>query len=360
MKKRLTILLLGWLLLAPSVSNAASWKSFIQAWMYPGAPACNALTEIADGRTIDVLKPQYYINQTSGILRQMTTSTDGCNGYDPSNVALVKQYSREQYVTVASNRANMAVQAASSTLIAQTTSTLVSFVVNNDFEGVDIDYEGYGQWTTTEYANFKTFITGLGNALHANGKKLMVNVPGIGLGYSNLLQSLYKIKYEEIDALPVDYIVVLAYDYQYDYGAGESVAPTSWVNAIISWAKTHIGNQNKIVLGLPSYGYHGATAGFSITIDTKTQSLTRTASSTATRNSDFEMNWANGGTSNLYQDTSGIGSKRTNIESQNIQNISVWHLGGNDWFASTTTEPMIAGTAQVGGNLSVFGSLTIQ
>lgn len=42
----------------------------VQGWIYPGAPSCSTMTEIADGRTIDTLKAQYYTLNDDGTLSQ--------------------------------------------------------------------------------------------------------------------------------------------------------------------------------------------------------------------------------------------------------------------------------------------------
>src|SRR5450755_402705 len=86
----LTLLLLG-------VFQRMTPTPHIQAWIYPGPPACSASTEMADGRTIDTLKPQYFTLNDSGTLAQITS---GCNSYSVENAALVKGHSRQQFVTI--------------------------------------------------------------------------------------------------------------------------------------------------------------------------------------------------------------------------------------------------------------------
>jgi spore germination protein YaaH len=321
----------------------ASFTSRIQAWFYPGVPATNANEEYSDGRNIYILKPEYYTINSSGVLTRKDDPTDGENAYSVANALDVKRHSSHQYFTISGNAANMATLCGDGTKRTNAVNTIKSFLDTIGFDGVELDWEGYSTWTTQSYADFKTFVGELVTTLHTYGYKVMVDVPPIhSVTHAAYGQNLFKIKYEEIDALGVDYIVSMAYDYQYDYGSPEPVSPTAFVELVCDWAKDKIKDINKIVIGMPSYGYHETTGGYDIDgkIDTKAQSAIRTGYGTATRNADFEMVWATGGVSSIYQDSSGINSKRDVIEAKGIKNISVWHLGGNDWFTTKTEAPI--------------------
>ncbi len=321
---------------------AELWNSYVQAWIYPGNPACAASTEYSDGRVIQALKPEYYNVGVNGDLILRTTLTDGCNGYSATNAAAIKKYSKEQYVTVSSDRAAMIALASSSLKRTAAVATLATFVKTVGFSGVELDFEEFSQWSASDYSNFKTFIKELGTSLHAQGLALLVDVPAISNATE---QGYYPLKYEDFNSLPVDRVVIMAYDYQYDYSAGKPIAPNAWVTGIVNWSKGKITDINKIVIGLPAYGYHGKTDGYSITIDTLEQSKKLPGYTTATRDAgSYEMHWNYGGTSYFYQDSTGLNLKRTLIESLGIKNISVWHLGGNSWFSGksepTTSQPL--------------------
>jgi spore germination protein YaaH len=327
----ISILLLASIIVA-SVSYALdSWTSSVQAWIYPGNPACAASREYTDGRTIHVLKPEYYAVTDSGSLIRRTVSADGCNGYTPENAAQIKSRSQKQFVTVSSSRNGMAALTSSSAKRATAVTTLVTFVNTIGFTGIELDFEEFGSWTSTDYLNYKTFVRELGNALHAKNHQLMVDGPPIG---TTLEQGYYRWRYEDFNALPVDHITIMAYDYQYDYGAGNPITPNQWLTNIVRWSKSKISDNNKIVIGIPSYGYHGKTGSYAITIDTFAQSKLFPGFASATRDPySYEMRWSYGGTSYVYQDTTSLNLKRNLIEKEGIKHISVWHLGGNNWFS---------------------------
>lgn len=313
------------------MTGTKAWTAKIGAWLYPGAPATNANEEYSDGRILHYLKPEYYTVNASGVLVQLADPADGENAYNPTNAGEVKTFSEKQFFTISGSAANIAVLVNNPTNQSNAISTILAFLASTGFTGVELDWEGYSAWSSTTYGNYKTFVDALGTALHGVSKELMIDGPPIT---SSTEQALYQWHYEDFNALAVDYIVMLLYDYQFDVGAGASVQPTGWMRNGCAWIKGKVTDVNKIVIGMPSYGYHGTTGSFTITIDTKTQSAARTGYGTATRNADDEMTWINAGTSSVYQDTTGLNAKRERIEDEGIKNVSVWHLGGNDWFST--------------------------
>jgi len=309
------------------VSSQTDSLTSVQAWIYPGAPACNSTNEYSDGRQIDVLKPEYYTIQSNGTLRLRTVTSDGCNGYSESNVADVKAHSKSQFVTVSGSYTNMHLLLSSIDLQNTAIKTLTDFAVSSGFSGVEIDWEGFGKWTATDYSNYKKFVTALQSSLRSKGKLLMIDAPAIS---DSKYQSYFLFKYE--DFTNVDYIAIMAYDYQYDFGVGQSVAPEFWLKNVINWAKARLPLE-KIIIGIPTYGYHGILGSYNITIDTYAQSTTYPGFSTRKLNADGEEVWMSGSTYYSVQPVSVLNRRKALIESMGIKNISVWHLGGNQWFS---------------------------
>lgn len=328
--KKLFLALMGSLMgLLPITGNAVSFSSKTMAYTYPGQPGCGAMGEIADGRKIDAILAQFFIVSPAGSLTLMTTSTYGCDGFDPSVLAQMRQHSGSQYVTVAAGASATAALTASPSSSIQ---SLVSFASENGMAGVDVDFEGYSQWSAATLANYMAFLSSLASALHAEGMQLMVNLPAMGGQYSDLKPSLYHgLSYAAVAAI-ADYANVMAYDYQYDYGAGNPVAPVPWVNAVIAYAKAQVPIA-KLVVSMPSYGYHGTTGKYDIGgFDTQQQSLALKGSINPTRDASYELHFTKGRTSYVYQDAYGMTQKRLAIESAGIQTVAIFTLGGNPWF----------------------------
>ena len=301
--------------------------STLQAWIYPGPPACGAMSEIQDGRTIDVLKPEYFKITEEGTAKLLTEAEDGCNAFTQQNLDLVKKYSSQQYVTVASNHIDMRVLFADDKKIAATIKTLADFAKEYNVTGIEIDFEEFSAWTKKDYGNYKAFTTKLAQELHKNGAKLMIDGPAL----TPEMQQYYFWNYSDFKELPIDYVVVMAYDNQYDHGKGSFVAPNDWVKQVVEYTKEGLGNSNKLIVGIPSYGYHSEEE-FKFALDTKEQSMKYTGyNNSKMDSSSFESWWENDGVFYVHQTNEGLKKKVEFIKELGIQHISVWHLGGNDW-----------------------------
>lgn len=327
-----------------SVSPSAATTT-IQAWLYPGVPACNADEEYSDGRVIDVLKPEYLHLEDDGTISQVLVA-DGCNGYSAANALDIIAHSTYQYVTVSGATTGLQALLASGTKMDNAITAIVDMIGTCNFDGAELDWEGYSGWSAANWTAYKAFLVDLGDALHAEGYKLIVLGPPIT---NSTEQSYYVFKYEDLNSISqIDYVNMMLYDYQYDYGGGASISPNTWVQNGCDWVKAKITDIDRIIVGMPSYGYHATVSGYDVVIDTKAQSAGYTGYGTATRNADHEMNWTNSGVYYAYMDTAGMNSKKGIIEAKGIRNISVWHLGGNDWFteeASSSNSPSTSPSA---------------
>lgn len=302
-----------------------------EAWVYPGDPACNAATEYTTEK-VDTLKPEYLTLDSTGTVQTLPDTSAGCNGYSAANAQSIKSYSKEQYVTVSGAYTGMVAMVGNTTKRAAFVQSVTNFINQIGFTGADIDFEDYGQWTATDYSNYKAMIQALGTSLHASGKKLEIDLPPIG---DASMQNYYLLKYEDFNALPVDEYTIMAYDLQYDLGAGSAVTPISWLNSIIDWSLAKFTDKSKIDMGIPSFGYQGTTGGYNITILTYDQAKTKPGFSTATRDADSqEMKWTNAGTSYFYSDATSLDAKLAAVKAKGLTHVSVWHLGGNKWFSN--------------------------
>jgi len=301
----------------------------LMAWIYPYPPACTAALEYGDGRKIDILKPEFFtINGGSLLLLDETTVS--CNGYSPAFVADLKQHSTKQFVTVSSaSTEDMSLFFRLALSDDTTIERLVTFVVINDLTGIELNFEDFGSWTAGNYTDFKTFVSRLGRALHAKDKQLMV----VGPPVANAIEETWFLwRYEDFVILPVDYMVVMGYDYQYDHGASEPIAPLDWLRDIIAWISIRYPKE-KLTIALPSYGYEGLVGTHQFSILTYEQIRLQPGYNTDTRDPrSAEMTWQYGDTVYFYQDSSSLQKKRELVTSLGIQSISIWHLGGNLWF----------------------------
>jgi spore germination protein YaaH len=135
---------------------------------------------------------------------------------------------------------------------------IVSLVVDNGFDGVDLDYEKFAYnddhstWATTR-PNWIAFLTELSAALHPMGKQLVVSVPPIYDSGQTDDSGYWVYDHAAMGPL-VDRIRVMTYDYSYQGGDPGAIAPIQWVQSVID-ALTDVVDPAKIDLGIPTYGY---------------------------------------------------------------------------------------------------------
>jgi len=297
-------------------------------WIYPGPPACAAPSEIADGRSIQVVKPEYFTLHDNGVLSEITDAE--CNGYSAQNVATLKAHSTQQFATISGTIAGIMVLAQDTAASSACITTLTNFLQTTGFTGVEFDIEDFSSWSAEYYQAYKIVMGEIGAALHQSGAALMLDGPAIS---NETEQGYYQWRYEDFATLPVDYLVVMAYDNQYDNGAGTPVQPLAWLKNICLWMKAKLPVE-KIVIGIPSYGYHGRVHSYQMSKDTYEQSERFPGFATAKRDeSSAEMMWTSNGIAYDYSDMQTLDTKLQLVMQEGISNVSVWHLGGNLWFS---------------------------
>ncbi len=140
---------------------------------------------------------------------------------------------------------------------------IVAFVEQGGYAGVDLDYEsfafkdGRSTWSTTR-PNWVAFLTELSAALHADGKTLTVSVPPIRDDGGETDRGYWVYDYAAMGDV-VDHIRIMAYDFSTGSGPGP-MAPLAYVREVIDAAKRAVGDDAKLVLGVPLGGYNWPTS----------------------------------------------------------------------------------------------------
>jgi spore germination protein len=137
---------------------------------------------------------------------------------------------------------------------------LAKFAADNDFAGVDLDYEqfafadGRATWAGTR-PNWVAFIEELSTRLHAEQRTLTVSIPPVFDGGQTDGSGYWVYDYAAITP-HVDNIRVMAYDYSIASGPPGPIAPLSWVDGVIAATAKVSGDPSKLILGVPLYGYN--------------------------------------------------------------------------------------------------------
>ncbi len=320
-----------------------------QIWCFPD----NVIDPTNDINFIyyDTIKAIWAEIDASGVVVIRNNSSFGSNFYyTAANALLCVQNSNYQYVNVSSGQANMATLCANPTLRANAITALMSFLGTTGFNGgYEVDFEGFGGWTSGEYADYKTFLAEFRTALNAAGYKLMVDAPPIwndsgtvdpGSPYewrTRDSQGYYEFKYEEISPL-CDYIVPMAYDYEFDLGSGAPNQPLIWLEDIIKWGKLKVYPNSKIVIGLPAAGSSGPepAGSYPITNNLVFNALSRIdgfsgaqRALTGAPDDSGELIWSDG--TDIYSaiDDTAIMLKVNRALAMGINSYSMWFCGYN-------------------------------
>ncbi len=330
-------------------------KKSIQAWIYPGDPACDASNEFKDGRFINTLKPEYLTLNSSGSIILKVTTPD-CNQYTVGNATEVKNNSSFQFITVSGKEDNLnaLLNKSNTEIISDFINTIVYYVNLLGYTGVELDFEHpTGGWNTTRWNRYKYIINELGKELHKpqNNKLLMIDGPGLTTEPTSTSNNQWDYsdfysdnQYPDLPT-SVDFICVMAYDSYWDIWEANmpnnvtdnfgGVSPTAWVEQVINYVKSEMtsANINKIIIGMPSYGYHAITT-TDFSVDTKKETAGNPFYGPNLRDPlSFERYFTDANNIKwYYQDVIGMCEKIEFIRSKGIKHVSVWHLGGNDWF----------------------------
>ncbi len=256
--------------------------------------------------------------------------------YSRENIETLKSTNSEVYTTVTWMKPVVTAFSKSwlkRVLVAQ---ELTDFVVENDITWVDVDIEEFWLWTPLESDAYTSFLYELWTRLHANWKKLTVNIPAI---WSEKDSEWYYLKYNDFNTTwtywlswLIDTYLIMAYDYMYDYWIWEPIQPLERVWRVIDYSK-NILDINKISIGINSYWYTWINWTYSPKIKTYNQIKGIHNFSSAVRDvRSWEMYWNNWNNHYRYVDTEWMNIKKDYILSKWINKISVWHLWWNKWF----------------------------
>ncbi|MEU3459059.1 glycosyl hydrolase family 18 protein [Streptomyces sp. NPDC006733] len=315
----------------------------LQGWLYPGSagePQCAGQAEYADDRLKGgALKPEYWAVQPNGTLLLETAAQGLCNAYSAANVADLKAHSAYQYPTVsAMDTPTVRALVGSSTRRGQAVQQLTSLVVGAGLTGVDVDMEDYWSWSTGDFANYRTFLTQLATSLHAAGKRLQVDAPA-------MTEDAPYYDYAAVVATGVDELAIMAYDAEYDSEPGgkcKAITPYAWLREVVGYAQGKVPNRDKLVIGLPSYGYSAPaacdTAGiegnipFSVMRGKPGWSGSAATVEQRRDSGSGEIRWTSGGRLYDYVDRTAMDRKLQVLTGLGVTKVSVWSLGGNLWF----------------------------
>ncbi|MCL5263832.1 MAG: glycosyl hydrolase family 18 protein [Chloroflexi bacterium] len=125
---------------------------------------------------------------------------------------------------------------------------IVAYVVEEGYDGLDLDLEGV---LATDRQAYTAFVKRLSTALHEQGKLLSVAIPAkasdVTTGWAG--------PYEYAAIAPyVDLAMIMTYEYSSPTGRPGSTAPYNWMDRVMGYVASQIPPE-KVLMGVAFYGY---------------------------------------------------------------------------------------------------------
>lgn len=201
---------------------------------------------------------------------------------------------------------------------------ILEIVKRDNYDGVDIDFEFINP---SDGVYFTLFLKELKNAL---GADIPLSVAVFArTGYENWPTPY---EYQKIGQI-ADKVIVMAYDYSYPNSKPGPVAPLWWVDQVAKYMATNIPKE-KVMLGLPTYGYDWPTGGKASTVTASRLATTKTKYK-LTEKFDYDSmspyytyydNWGNYHQIWIENEKS-LNEKLKVAEKYSLGGISFWRIG---------------------------------
>lgn len=136
----------------------------------------------------------------------------------------------------------------------QVVNTITNLVVANNFDGIDLDFEGFAfsdgtaSWPATK-VNWDAFILELSTSLHAQDKLLSVTTPVL-FDPATGKKGYYVYDWATIAPL-IDRLRIMTYDYS--TSSPGPIGPITWAEQAVSYAVSVVA-ASKVYVGMPGYG----------------------------------------------------------------------------------------------------------
>lgn len=219
--------------------KASNWC--VSVW-YPSSEEPTGYQSIIDNAdVIDEVNPFWYGPSLDGTLFMF----DGAE--DEEKLADWREAGIKIVPTIATTAASAMIE--DSEIRAFHIGEIVALIERMDYDGIDIDYEGFALHTRDD---FSIFIEELADTLHANNRLLTMAVHAKTADVA-FYEAATAQDWERLTSA-VDIFRIMTYDYHNRASIAGAIAPLPWVNDVVAYAST-LTDLSKVRLGLHFYGY---------------------------------------------------------------------------------------------------------
>jgi spore germination protein YaaH len=200
---------------------------------------------------------------------------------------------------------------------------LTSIVNRPSYTGLDVDYENIA---AADRARFTSFVRALNVSLGKIDRTLTITIPARTATDSGA--PAYD--YASLGAI-ADEVRIMSYDYHWSCGRSGPVAPITWVEQTVKYARSKI-PARKLVLGMPLYGYDWPRTGCA-------QSRKWQTTMSIVRRNDAQVRWYAAGKSPFvryqrriiwFENARSSHAKASLVSKYKLKGVVMWRLGGED------------------------------
>lgn len=212
----------------------------------------------------------------------------------------------------------------------QHAAAIAQLAVLNAFDGIDLDYE---RLPATSRNDFTAFLSLVAQKLHAAGKKLSVTVYA-KTGEKDNWSGPGAEDWPAIGSI-ADSVKIMTFDFHYSTGGAGAITPLAWLDTVAGYAQSSIPNE-KIMIGLPWYGYDWGTTGTAAAVTYATaMSMAQNGGITVKHDADGEATFTYSGHTVYFQDATSYAAKVELIKQKHAS------IGGFAHWAAGTEDPAI-------------------
>ena len=322
----------------PAPAAPSSDKLFMGYWAQWGSDQDPRTSLTANSNRVDYFSPYWYTLLADGTLRTRETG----------HAALTREVQAiGRKVLPLINKVKDNGVLMDSRLRAKSIDSIYKMLVNNGYDGVNIDFEGMPPSTRS---GVTAFMRELWAKLKPAGIIVTMAVPAKWSPNDAINSFAACFDFEALGKV-VDYMVIMTYDQHGAWSGPGPVAAADWVERVIKYSLTVVPKE-KILLGLAGYGYNWSSRGTSVVKASAAPGLAARNGATIHWHNTHKVPYFTYYVSGVrhqvwYENSYSVDFKIDMINRYDLGGAALWALGQED----SRFWQVVAGTAGFSGGL---------
>jgi spore germination protein YaaH len=206
----------------------------------------------------------------------------------------------------------------------RTITSIVNFVVEGNFSGINIDYENI---PPEDRDSLNSYMRELASRLHSLGKIVTIDVAGKTWDNPSGWDGAWD--YKALGEI-CDYICIMCYDYHWSGSEAGPVGPLGWLREVAQYALSTIPKE-KIIIGIPFYGYRWlGRSGVYLSFKEAVETAKKVNAEVLFSEEDAEYYYSYGSYEVWFQGAKSVELKISTILSYEMDKVAAWSVGQED------------------------------